>query len=263
MPHVDRPGATLYYERAGSGPPLLYCNGSGTTIDAVRPLLEMLAARYELIAYDHRGMGRSTFDGSPYTMADLAADAAAVLDDAGWDHCNVAGLSFGGMVAQELAVTWPERVERLALLVTSPGGAFPSYPLDTLADLPLKERADRSLQLSDRRWTPEWVAAHPDDPALAMILAAGNPTAETEEQRAGRLAQLEARRHHDVFDRLVLVSAPTFVGSGRYDDIAPVRNGEAIVERIPDATLHVYEGGHAFILQDPSAWRDLTAFLDG
>lgn len=263
MPEVARQGATLHYERSGSGPRLIYCNGSGTTIDAVRPLLDMLSAQYELIAYDHRGMGRSTFDGSPYTMADLAADAAAVLDDAGWDRCLVAGLSFGGMVAQELAVTWPERVERLALLVTSPGGEFASFPLETLADLPLRERADRSLQLSDRRWTPEWVAAHPDDPALAMILAAGTPTTETEEQTAGRLAQLEARSHHDVLDRLHRVTSPTFVGSGRYDDIAPVRNGEAIVERIPNATLHVYEGGHAFILQDPSAWGDLTDFLNG
>jgi pimeloyl-ACP methyl ester carboxylesterase len=263
MPVVERPGASLYYESSGSGPPLLYCNGSGTTLDAVRPLLDMLSAQYELIAYDHRGMGRSSFDGSPYTMADLASDAAAVLDDAGWDRCHVAGLSFGGMVAQELAVTWPERIDRLALLVTSPGGAFASFPLETLADLPLQERAARSLQLADRRWTPDWVAAHPDDPALAMILAAGTPTDETDEQRAGRLAQLEARRHHDVLDRLDRITAPTFVGNGRYDDIAPVRNGEAIAQRVPDATLHVYEGGHACILQDPSAWGDLTAFLDG
>jgi 3-oxoadipate enol-lactonase len=261
MPEVERPGAVVYYERAGSGPPLLYCNGSGTTLEAVRPLLDILATEFDLVAYDHRGMGRSTFDGTPYTMADLAADAAAVLDDVGRDTTLLAGLSFGGMVAQEVAVTWPERIERLALLCTSPGGEFASYPLDTLADLPLKERADRSLQLSDRRWTPEWVAAHPDDPTLKVLLAAGTPGRETDEQRAGRLAQLEARTHHDVLDRLHLVTAPTWVGSGRYDDIAPVGNGEAIVERIPDATLHVYDGGHAFIFQDPACWPDLSAFL--
>jgi 3-oxoadipate enol-lactonase len=261
MPEVERPGAVLHYERSGSGPPLLYCNGSGTTMEAVRPLLDILATEFDLVAYDHRGMGHSSFDGSPYTMADLAADAAAVLDDVGRDRSLLAGLSFGGMVAQEFAVTWPDRVERLALLSTSPGGEFASYPLETLADLPLRERGERSLQLSDRRWTPEWVAEHADDPTLRAIMSAATSGEETDEQRAGRLAQLETRRQHDVLDRLHLVTAPTFVGNGRYDDIAPVRNGEAIVERIPDAALHVYDGGHGFLFQDPSAWPELSAFL--
>ena len=74
-------------------------------------------------------------------MADYAADAAALLDHVGWDTCRVVGVSFGGMVAQELAVTSPERVERLALLCTSPGGASgASYPLHELAALPTDER---------------------------------------------------------------------------------------------------------------------------
>ena len=84
---------------------------------------------------------------------------------------------------------------------------------------------------------------------------------ETETQARGRLLQLQARKGHDVLDRLHQVSCPTLVGSGRYDDIAPVVNGHAIANRIPDATLHVYGGGHLFLAQDPSAWPDLAAFL--
>ncbi len=261
MPSVHVNGVDLAHELRGTGPRLLFCNGSGATMDSVRPLLDPLADSFELLAFDHRGTGGSSLPSPEYAMADLAADVAGLLDRVGWDRCHVAGLSFGGMVAQEFAVTWPDRLDRLALLATSPGGALPSYPLETLAELPLPERATRSLELADRRWTPEYLADHPDDLATIGAFAAGRPTEETEAQRRGRLAQLATRAGHDVLDRLHLVTCPTLVGSGRYDDIAPVANGEAIAERIPDATLRIYDGGHMFLLQDPAAWPDLTGFL--
>jgi 3-oxoadipate enol-lactonase len=257
----DRNGITLHHEHLGEGPRLLYCNGSGTTVDSSRPLLDMLSARFELLAFDYRGMGRSAPVTEPYAMADVAADVAALLDAVGWDRTALAGLSFGGMVAQEIAVTFPDRIDRLALMATSPGGAFASYPLETLADLPPLERGLRSLNLADRRWTAEWFAAHPDDAALVGTLAADIPAEETAEQAQGRLFQLQARKNHDVLDRLHRVTCPTFVGSGSYDDIAPVANGQAIVDRITDATLHVYASGHLFLLQDPAAWPAIAAFL--
>ena len=83
----------------------------------------------EVVAHDQRGLGRSSIPAGPYTMAQYAADALGLLDAVGWSTCRVVGVSFGGMVAQELAVTAPERVERLALMCTSPGGAGgSSYP---------------------------------------------------------------------------------------------------------------------------------------
>ena len=83
----------------------------------------LFAKRFDVVAHDQRGLGRTEIPPTPYTMADYAADAMALVDHVGWDRCRVVGISFGGMVAQEIAVTWPERVERLALLCTSPGGA--------------------------------------------------------------------------------------------------------------------------------------------
>lgn len=127
-------------------------------------------------------------------MADVAADIAGLLNAIGWDRTALAGLSFGGMVAQEFAVTFPDRIAKLALLATSPGGAFPSYPLDTLADLPPAEFAVRSLTLVDRRWTPEWFAAHPEDGALLAALAADASAEDVEAATLGRLLQLEARK---------------------------------------------------------------------
>ncbi len=78
----------------------------------------------------------------------------------------------------------------------------------------------------------------------------------------GMAEQLRARAGHDVLDRLDRIGCPTLVASGRFDGIAPVDNGRAIAERIPDAELRVYEGGHPFIAQDPTAATDLLDFLD-
>jgi pimeloyl-ACP methyl ester carboxylesterase len=126
--HVN--GVELYWERRGSGPRLLFVNGSGLTLQDVRPLLDLLATSFELLAWDYRGLGRSAPATHPYIMADIAADAAGLLEITGWESCRVVGASFGGMVAQEFAVTHPQRVERLALACTSAGGeGGSSYPL--------------------------------------------------------------------------------------------------------------------------------------
>ena len=82
--HVN--GVELYWEQRGTGPRLLFCNGSGTTLQAVRPLLDLVAARFDLLAWDYRGLGRSVPLRGPYTMADLAADAVGLLQIAGWDE---------------------------------------------------------------------------------------------------------------------------------------------------------------------------------
>jgi len=173
-------------------------------------------------------------------------------------------VSFGGMVAQELAVTWPERVERLALLCTSPGGAGgASYPLHELAQLTEDERSAKGLELLDSRFTPEWLAAHPNDRALADMMAARRNGSKTADQLRGESLQLEARSRHDVCDRLSRIACPTLVACGRFDAIAPPTNAEAIAARVPNADLRVYEGGHAFFAQDPAALPDAINFLAG
>ncbi len=162
--HVN--GVELFWEQRGSGPRLLFCNGSGLTSHDVRPLLDLLTASFGLLAWDYRGFGRSAPVTHPYTMADIAADAAGLLEIAGWESCRVIGASFGGMVAQEFAVTHPQRVERLALACTSAGGeGGSSYPL-----LPPGERVAAELKLADSRWDQRWLEAHPADRAIAERL---------------------------------------------------------------------------------------------
>src|SRR5215467_6170467 len=145
-------GVELYWERSGSGRRLSFCNGSGATLQVVRPLLDLLAGRFDLLAWDYRGLGRSAPLTGPYAVADLAADAVGLLEIAGWATCRVLGVSFGGMVAQEFAVTNPERVERLALACTSAGGeGGSSYPLHKPRELPPGERGAAQLKLADSR----------------------------------------------------------------------------------------------------------------
>src|SRR5215471_12804157 len=224
---VGANGIDIYVERRGEGPRLLFLNGSTQTLERMSLLLDVLASRFEVLAHDQRGLGRTSIPPGPYEMADYAADAAAVLDHAGWDTARVFGISFGGMVAQELAVTWPDRIEGLALLWTSPGGAGGgSYPLHQLVDLPDTEQAATYLPLLDRRFTPEWLASHDRDRSVAEQLAArrANAAERAPEQVRGEREQLLARSRHDVTDRLGRITSPTLVAAGRYDGIAPPAN---------------------------------------
>ena len=257
-------GIRLHYELFGDGPRLIVFNGSGTTIESSRIMLEQLAGRFTVLVHDQRGLGQTTVPESA-TMADYAADGAALLDHVGWETCAVYGISFGGMVAQEFAVTWPRRVDRLALLCTSSGGAGgSSYPLHTMAALPPAERRAQSRFNLDTRFTTEWLAQHPDTLRMVEGIEAANDEAtstKSAERLRGERLQLMARSNHDVYDRLPRISCPTLIACGRYDGIAPATNSEAIHARIATSRIEHYEGGHLFLYQDRRAWSDIVEFL--
>src|SRR5580700_1987367 len=105
MPSTSVNGIEIYYEQSGSGPRLLFLNGSGATLATTAPFVTAFAGDFEVAAFDQRGLGRSALPDEPYAMADLAADALALADHLEWETFRLAGISFGGMVAQELAVT--------------------------------------------------------------------------------------------------------------------------------------------------------------
>lgn len=138
MPYVPARDIDIWFERSGTGAPLFAISGSRGDLRRKPNLLESpLAKAFDVLAYDQRGLGRTSKPDKPYLMADFADDAAALLDAVGWERVRVVGVSFGGMVALELVLRHPDRVTRLALCCTSPGGqGGSSYPVDMLLDLP-------------------------------------------------------------------------------------------------------------------------------
>lgn len=261
MPTAPANGIEIYYERRGDGPRLLFFNGSGATLASAALLLDPFADRFDVLAFDQRGLGRTSIPPGPYEMSDYAADAAALLDHVGWETCRVVGISFGGMVAQEFAVTHPERVERLALVCTSPGGEHSSYPLHELESMTPEELAAVGSTLIDTRFTAEYLATHEADCTLAELAAQRRAAPSAGDVRRGERAQLDARSRHDVLDRLHRITCPTLITSGRYDGIAPPANSEEIAARVPEAELRCYEGGHLFLVQDPTAMPRILEFL--
>jgi pimeloyl-ACP methyl ester carboxylesterase len=264
MTRFTHDGCDFNFEIRGEGPRTLLFNGSGASIESSAPLINALAKTMQVLVHDQRGLGESSVPDGPYSMAQYASDGRALLAHVGWERCNVVGISFGGMVAQEFAVTHPGVVEKLVLLCTSAGGAAgSSYPLHELGALPADVRLARQMELTDSRFVDEeWLAAHPVEAAIVAGMRDRADVAKSEERLRGERMQLEARIHHDVADRLGRVTAPTFVLAGRYDGIAPVANSEQIVARIPDSSMQVYEGGHLFSGQDRNAILDIRRFVE-
>ncbi len=263
MPFANLGSTDLYFERAGSGLPLLFISGTGGDLRNKPNVFDgPLAKGFDLLAYDQRGLGQSGKPDVPYAMADYADDAAGLMADQGWDEALVIGVSFGGMVAQELALRHPGRVKRLVLACTSPGGAGgASFPFHEIEHLRGEARARYLIPISDTRRDDAWAAAHPDQYALFVALGAADPYADEPGHAMGAHRQLEARRGHDTWDRLPQIACPVMIAAGRYDGIALPATQEKMAARIPGAKLQWFEGGHLFIIQDRTAAPAMAAFL--
>ena len=199
-------------------------------------------------------------------MVDYADDANGLLDAVGWERCLVMGISFGGMVAQEFALRYPHRVERLVLGCTSSGGAGgASYPLHELSHLPVEDYVRRVLQLSDTRRDAAWQVANPEQfqTLFDQTLTGLRVGADEPGRQIGARCQLEARARHDSYERLCTLRMPVYLCGGRYDGIATPTNLEAMQKQIPGAQLEFFEGGHLLFIQDPRAFERIVAFLQG
>jgi 3-oxoadipate enol-lactonase len=263
MPWTDANGVSLYYELVGTGERLLCISGTGSDLrQAPRPTDGPLADNFEVLAYDQRGLGQSSVPAWPYAMKDFADDAAVLLDAVGWDDCLVIGISFGGMVAQEVAIRHPARVRRLVLACTSAGGAGgASYPLHELAVMAPAQRSALRMELIDTRWDEAWRQANPEMVALfGARMGLDGPEGEA---APGLTNQLAARAGHDTADRLESITCPTLVCAGRFDGIAPPANSEFLARAIPGARLEMFDGGHGFFMQDAAALPSIIAFLSG
>ncbi len=256
MPLIDAGNVQLSYERSGSGPPLLLIMGlSGTLLHWGEPLMERLRADFETIVYDHRGVGASTRVEAPFSIADLARDAAGLLDALELESAHVMGISMGGMIAQELALARPELLRTLTLGCTycgGPGSSLPPQPeLGAAIMSGDRERAVRAM------WEANVSKGFAqDDAGYARFQAIGLERAVAV---AVTMEQLSAITRHDTSTRLGALEMPTLVVHGTEDGIIPVENGRMVAGLIPDARLEILpEIGHLFFWELPERSAELV-----
>ena len=263
MPLAEAQGARLYYEVRGEGEPLLLIPGFGSTIPVYWANIPELSRHFRVIAFDPRGSGRSDVPLDGYTMRVFADDATAVLDAAGAATAHVFGTSFGGMVAQHLALEHPRRVRRLVLGCTTPGG--PRHVLPPLENVTrflaagdIADAAEAVRSTYFMHYSDAYAAAH-DAEIVERSLANASLRA-TPEGRAGQLAAVQG---HDTYERLREIAHPTLVVHGGEDGMVPVDNGRLLAEAIPGARLIVYpEGRHIFFAECAEQLNaDIAAFL--
>ena len=241
------------WERHGKGAPLLLIHGLGYARWGWEPVLEPLARSFDVILFDNRGIGESDAPPGPYTVPELAADALQVLDEGGVERAHVLGTSLGGMVAQELALSAPERVDRLVLACTTPGGPE-SFPMP-----------ERTVQLMTsgatlRQFVENALADQPDPELVERILRHREATAQPLEAWS---AQAAAGAMFDALDRLPRIEAPTLILHGTEDAVVDSRNSALLGLRIPNARVEVFPGGgHLFFWEQPQRFVEVvTEFL--
>jgi 3-oxoadipate enol-lactonase len=253
MPTIEiATGPTLNYVRRGSGEPMLLIQGmSGNHLSWGEPFLTELERDFDLVAYDHRGVGKSSRVTDPFSIADLADDAAAVLDALGWDSAHVVGISMGGMVAQELALRHPQRVRTLTLGCTYCGGEGSALTSNEvfgkLSEAMMSGDRDRAIATSfEVNISPGYGAdqsAYGTFYEMATALPTPVPVI---------MLQAQAVQSHDTLSRLGEIQVPTLVIHGTVDEMLPYSNAVLIAARIPGARLVTLEDvGHMFWWEQP------------
>ena len=242
------PGLTLHYEEYGSGRPLLLVAGIPAIASDWRGLAERLAeGDHRVLAYDNRGSGQSSVTPGPYSTAQLAADALALLDHLGVAQADVFGMSMGGMIAQELALLAPARVRRLVLGCTHAGLRHAS---------PQPAAAGRAFALDSDDWALRMRTLAPfafaEDVDAELLQAFIAKKSLDVQDLGGYRAQIAAVLGHDTAARLQEIRAPTLILTGDQDRVIPGASSDLLAERIPDSTLRVIAGsGHLFFIEQP------------
>jgi 3-oxoadipate enol-lactonase len=259
VPHVDVNGRQLYYERRGGGEPLLLIQGmTGNHMHWGEPFLSLIEPDFDAVYYDHRGIGRSAAVTDPFSIADLADDAVALLDLLEIENAHVMGISMGGMTAQELALRHPERLRTLTLGCTFAGGpdSTPTEPavLMRLGELFMAGKIGEAFAEGLRFNVSAEFAADEANVAPFREIAEELPM-----ELPIMMAQLQAISAHDTTARLHEIQAPTLIVHGSLDQILPVANAHHMAGLMPDARLEIFDGvGHLFWWERPERSAELV-----
>lgn len=243
-------GLALHAERIGHGEPILLIQGmSGHAGMWGEAFLEALAKEREVITYDHRGIGASSRADSAFSVADLADDAAALLEALGQESVHVMGISMGGMVAQELALRHPGRVRSLVLGCTTAGGpdAFGGPGAGRMLDAMATGDAETVTRVAFEVNVSAGFASRPGelDRFAATSLSRRVPPPVVKLQAAACLS-------HDAMSRVGILSMPTMMIHGEEDQMILSSEGVKLASLIPDSSCERWQGvGHLFWWEQP------------
>jgi pimeloyl-ACP methyl ester carboxylesterase len=268
MRTADNDGVSLAYETRGPATPtadpetVVFIEGLGYGRWMWRWQAAALDDEYRVLLFDNRGTGDSDAPEGPYTIAEMASDVEAVLDDAGVESAHVVGASMGGMIAQQYALDY-DRTDSLSLLCTSHGGdsAVPT-PQETQAlmfDVPEEYDEREAIRYKMRPAMTESFAEENEDLVERIVewrLASDAPDHARESQAAAVAA-------FDSSARLSSLSTRTLVTHGTADRVLPAENGELLADAIPNAEYVAFEGGpHLFFIESAAKVNEtLRGFL--
>ncbi len=248
----------IAWQADGDGAPLLLIQGLGYSRWGWDPIAPGLAKRYRVLSFDNRGIGESDKPEGPYSAREMADDALQVLDEAGVGRAHVVGASLGGMIAQELAVAHPERVDRLVLCCTTAGGPE-AVPMPEVTTRLFEEAAGLDPAVALRLFIENALGVDPpvelvDDLYARRLADPPDPVGWHAQAAAGLTFAGVA---------VETISAPTLVLHGTEDNVVDHRNAQQLAGRIPDARVELLPGtGHLFFWERPEeSVRILQEFL--
>ncbi len=247
----------IYYEVHGDGPQtLVLIHGATLHSGVFCEQTPEFARHFRTLMFDNRGAGRTDKPEEPYTMRQLAADTAGLMNVLQIRRAAVMGVSMGGMIAQELAINYPERLSCLILACTHFGGKGAMQPAPEMQAAMAAGSAatseQRQLQLK-AAFSDETLGRRPEVVEKVNQIRAIHPMPPFALKR-----RMQALAGHDTAERLASLAIPTMVLTGREDNLVARGNAQMIAERIPNAELKELPGGHIFFLEHPELSNPLV-----
>jgi 3-oxoadipate enol-lactonase len=253
MPKANIQGMNLYYEVHGSGYPLILIRGLGSNADHWYCQLPAFSPHFSVVVFDNRGIARSDIPDAAFTISTMADDTVLLMDVLGITKAHILGISMGGMIAQEIALNYDQRVNGLILACTHCGGLHAIQPAsDILNDLSeflfagTQEAAPKAMKalFSDRT-----IQQNSD-----VVQRYGEVSKRFPPTSQILLHQIKAIQGHDTWENLTRIQNPTLVIVGSEDALIPPENSMILSERIPHARLQVIEKvGHQLFIEEPDA----------
>jgi pimeloyl-ACP methyl ester carboxylesterase len=257
----------MYYEVHGKGVPLVMIQGFAGNHQAWFFQTPVFRKYYKVIIFDNRGIGRTDKSSEPYTIKTMAEDVIGLMDYLNIDKTHVLGLSLGGMVAQEIAISYPERVNKLVLGSTFAGREINDVRPETMKALDIREGSTNiDVKSIDFRKLMNFMVSSAFNKRLfRMVLVPLSKRSMKSIDMNSYLEQMAAISDYTTLDRLHLIKAMTLVITGTGDRIISPGASEVIASHIPNAKLVLVKGGsHAFFMEMRGRFnKEVLGFLMG